>query len=282
MYLLRFIPLLLVILGSCDQSPKELGSKNPLPKGYDLETRIEVKLEKEMKEISGIAWNQSGILAIEDESSAIYRLEKETGKIISKTKFAKNEDIEDLLILGDTVWVLRSNGNLYRVVNFEDDAGIETQIFEFPIHESRDFEGFTIDTSGQFLWVFCKVCEWDKEEASVFRFNLNTLEFELEPAVKIGKEALKNLVSEKELSRLQIQPSAAALHPITGEYYLLSSVGKWLMTLDESWTPTSIHLLKPSLFLQPEGITFDPKGNLYISNEGGDGKATILKFPYNP
>lgn len=282
MHYLRSVPVLLFLFGACDQSPKSKENGNPFPKGYSLENRIAIKLEKELKEISGIAWYQDEFLAIEDESSAIYRLDKESGKIISKTKFAKNEDIEDILIIGDTAWALRSNGNLYRVVNFEDEAGIETQIFEFPIHESRDFEGLTVDRSGQYLWVFCKVCEWDSDEASVFRFNLETLEFESDPMLKIEKGVLENLVSEKEFARLKIQPSAAAYHPITKEFYLLSSVGQWLMILDESLTPKSIHFLKSSLFPQPEGMTFDQEGNLYISNEGRDGKATILKFIYQP
>jgi len=36
--------------------------------------------------------------------------------------------------------------------------------------------------------------------------------------------------------------------------------------------------LDPVLFNQPEGLTFAPNGDLYISNEGGEGVATILKF----
>ena len=38
--------------------------------------------------------------------------------------------------------------------------------------------------------------------------------------------------------------------------------------------------LDPALYNQPEGMTFAPNGDLYISNEGGEGIATILKFKY--
>jgi len=36
--------------------------------------------------------------------------------------------------------------------------------------------------------------------------------------------------------------------------------------------------LDPVLYNQPEGLTFAPNGDLYISNEGGEGTATIFKF----
>jgi len=41
-----------------------------------------------------------------------------------------------------------------------------------------------------------------------------------------------------------------------------------------------VYRLDPQLYNQPEGMTFAPNGDLYISNEGGEGIATILKFVY--
>jgi uncharacterized protein YjiK len=38
--------------------------------------------------------------------------------------------------------------------------------------------------------------------------------------------------------------------------------------------------LNPSLFKQPEGLAFDRRGNMYISNEGAGGDANVLLFNY--
>jgi hypothetical protein len=38
--------------------------------------------------------------------------------------------------------------------------------------------------------------------------------------------------------------------------------------------------LNPELFNQPEGIAFLNNGDMLISNEGGPGNATLLRFNY--
>ena len=75
-------------------------------------------------------------------------------------------------------------------------------------------------------------------------------------------------------------PSGIAIHPITKEIYILSAEGNTLIVVDhEGRLNYAIHL-KKSLFKQPEGITFDSKGTMYISNEGHGEKATIKSFKY--
>lgn len=242
-----------------------------------------VTLPDELDEISGIAWNQSQLMAIEDESAIIFHTDPNTGKILKKNKFEKNADVEGIELRSDTAWVLRSNGNLYQITHFEKEK-TETKIFEFPSTKRRDFEAIVSEEQEPFIWIFCKICEWDEgpDRASIFKFDLETMEFDSLPTRTIEKKQLSTFLSEKELKNLKIQPSAAAVHPLTKEYFLLSSTGKWLMILDQTMIPKSVHLLNRSLFKQPEGITFAPDGTLYISNEAGEGRPTLLIFRYNP
>lgn len=279
-------PILLLVsvfFYSCDQKPEKELLAFSLPQGYSLDEMERILLPDELDEISGIAWHENELLTIEDESSIIFRIDPKTGEILKKRKFEKNRDVEDILVRNDTAWVLRSNGNLYQVINFREKDS-QTEIFEFPINESRDLEAFVTNVSEPFIWIFCKVCEWDEgpEKASFFRFDLTTMKFDPQPAGTIEKEQFKTFLSEKELKNLKIQPSAAAIHPLTKEYYMLSSTGKWLMTLDKSMKPTAVHLLNGKLFKQPEGITFAPDGTLFISNEAADGRANLLIFSYRP
>lgn len=274
---------LLIYLSSCDQKPEKESSTYSLPQGYSLDEVQRIILPDELDEISGIAWHENELLAIEDESSIIFRINPETGKILKKKKFEKNRDIEEIQVIGGTAWVLRSNGNLYQVSNFKEEES-ETEIFEFPNLGKRDLEAIVADIDEPFVWIICKVCEWDEgpDRASIFKFDLKTMKFDSIPGKEIEINQLSGMLSEKELKNLKIQPSAAAIHPLTGDYFLLSSTGKWLMTLDKSMNPTSVHLLDHSLFKQPEGMTFAPDGTLYISNEAADGRANLLVFNYKP
>lgn len=278
-YLIRLLLLIGSLVG-CKTINEEESSPYSLPMGYSLENHQLVRLDEELTEISGIAWNKNSLLAIEDESSVIFELEPLTGKILQKEKFEKNRDVEDILVNGTDAWVLRSNGNLYQISHFLTDSA-STSIFEFPIRESRDMEAFVLSPDKTSIYIFCKVCEWDEspDKSSVFRFSLESLTFEEIPFKTLHHSQIESILPENR-EEIKLQPSAAAYHPLTGDLFLISSTDKWLMVLDQEWNPKSIHFLDPKYFWQAEGMTFDEVGNLYISNEAGIKSANWLFFPY--
>jgi uncharacterized protein YjiK len=67
---------------------------------------------------------------------------------------------------------------------------------------------------------------------------------------------------------------------LTKQWYIVSSVNKVLIVLDDRWQVKGMYPLDPVLFKQPEGLAFDAKGNMYISNEGQQGNANVLLFSY--
>ena len=82
-------------------------------------------------------------------------------------------------------------------------------------------------------------------------------------------------------AKLIFRPSAVTLNPVTNEWFILSSVNKLLVIADAGWKVKQAFKLDPTLFSQPEGIAFDNKRTLYISNERGVLEAaTVLKFNY--
>lgn len=283
MQLFKLLAFLIVLISQCAPSTSELINR-PFPSGYQLEGYQKIKLQDAMEEVSGLQWvGKDQLWAIEDESSVIYRLNPKSGNILDKRKFAKNKDIEDLLVLDHVAWVLQSNGTLYEVTSpLTKDA--QTEEHHFPIKGKRDLEGIVASESEPSLYIFCKACTWDlgPEKASIFRFDLATKTYDSIPFATLKAEEINPLLKSKNENELKIQPSAVALHPIEKLYYIISSSGKWLLITDLTFKPKEIYKLDSKLFKQPEGITFDTEGNMYISNEAQDGEPNILKFAYTP
>ena len=65
-------------------------------------------------------------------------------------------------------------------------------------------------------------------------------------------------------------PSELKIHPTTQEIYILDSKTSRILILKPDGTPKKICLLDPEKFQQPEGLSFDSEGRIYISNEEGN------------
>ena len=59
-----------------------------------------------------------------------------------------------------------------------------------------------------------------------------------------------------------------------------STTNKTLIGFMQRIKIKNVYTLDPAVFRQPEGMTFSNNGDLYISNEGGERSAAILKFTY--
>lgn len=270
----------LVVLFSCTKAGTDtFDSPYSFPSAFDYQNVKKISLPKPLAEISGIAYHMESIWAVNDEVGSLFQVDLQTGKILKKSDFGKKGDYEDLVIIGSTAWVLKSNGDLFQVSRFESEAP-ETLIFEFPLKQERDFETLLFREDQNSLFLICKNCDWDKgkSESSIFRFDLEKLQFNTEPWGKIKKSSFEDRLSKTQLKNLMITPSAIAIHPASGDLYLISHSAKWLMITDREFQPKAIHFLDPKVFPQPEGISFDPKGNLFISNESKAGDPHILLF----
>ncbi|MBQ0740145.1 SdiA-regulated domain-containing protein, partial [Aquimarina celericrescens] len=65
-------------------------------------------------------------------------------------------------------------------------------------------------------------------------------------------------------------PSELTIHPKTGEIFILDSKIPRLLILKPNGSFKKIYKLNPKYFQQPEGISFDSQGRMYVSNEESD------------
>ena len=150
----------------------------------------------------------------------------------------------------------------------------------FPVGGGKnEFEALYYDIAMQQLILICKNCEQDsRKEVSSFAFDPSSGTFS--SSFKIETETIREELGEDD--KFRFKPSAAAIHPLTGELYIIASVNHVLVILNKDHSVKKAYKIDPALFKQPEGLTFTPKGDLIISNEVADrGAADILFFKYN-
>jgi len=67
--------------------------------------------------------------------------------------------------------------------------------------------------------------------------------------------------------QIQLNPSALAIHPLTGDWYILSATNRLLAVYNQG-ALKAVYPLPAEVYYKPEGMAFCPNGDLYLSSEG--------------
>jgi hypothetical protein len=270
-YLLLITPAALLIT-ACSKKEKWKS-----PAGYDLKKPEVISLTRKIDQISGIAYSSadSSVFAIDDDTGDLYNISLTNEPAITKWKFGKNSDNEDLVLTDSSFYVLGSKGKIFHF-------GLpitEVQEYELELKGSHEFEILYKDPSANRLIMLCKECNEDnKKRVSAYGFDLDSNTFS-DTAVFELKESSIEKVLGKKIDRFKA--SAASVNPLTGDIFIISSINKLLVVTGSDLTVKQVYELNPELFKQPEGLCFTPWGDLLISNEAGtEGKADILMYRY--
>ncbi len=273
--------MLLPALLSCNSFNGQ-AKKYQSPKGYKLTEPQRFRVRESMQEISGIVLfpDEHHIYAINDEQGKVFKIDVTTDKPYPTTKFDRSGDYEDLVYTPKGWLILKSNGTLYQIHDTFTDSVTSTE-YHFPKSGKQEFESIYLDTPSNSVLMICKQCDEDKAQraTSAYRFHLDNLRFDTDPAYRIDVTEIARLGG---VDIKNFRPSAAAIHPKENRLYIISSVNQMLVITGLDGKVQEVYHLKHKLFEQPEGLSFAPNGDMYISNEAGEGIADILKFSYRP
>jgi uncharacterized protein YjiK len=258
-------------------------------------------MPKTLLEISGLSYIDKNKLAcVQDEKGNIYIFNLVTGEVEKKIDFGNDGDYEGVEIVKNDAWILKSNGTLYKAEDYLKKTKPHVKKHTTALSGKNDAEGLTHDPLGNNLLIACKGHPFldDKEGRefkAVYSFDLKTKKIDLKPFLLIEMDTIKYYKNYNTLARLGVellawfdsstgdvsfQPSGIAVNPISGNIYILGSVGNLIIVFSRDGVMLAIVKLRSKIFPQPEGICFSPEGALYIANEGDKNKGTILKFEY--
>ena len=270
--------LVILLLISCN---KKQQSNFDVCKYYQLQKPDAIwEMPFELNEISGITWleNQK-ILAENDEEGKLFIYDLKMNTIEKTIFFGGDGDYEDVAVNKNTAFALRSDGTIFEIKNYKlEPVVVMHHTF---LSEDDDTEGLFFDVESNRLLVACKgnSALLNGNKASlIYEFSLNTNRLNPEPIITISQKEIRT----KYKNTNNFSPSGIAIHPVTKNSFIISSVGKMMAEFSPQGKLLHVFDLNYPNFQQPEGISFAQNGDLYISNEAKKNKANILKFKYLP
>ncbi|WP_456428006.1 SdiA-regulated domain-containing protein [Rhodocaloribacter sp.] len=287
---------------ACRQPPPPMPSAShtspdttAVPYDFDRPDAV-FELPRALREISGLTvLDEHRLGAIQDETGTLFILDAQTGTVTARKKFGKDGDYEGLERVGRRVFVLRSDGTLFEIADWRASK-LKVTRHKTRLSSKYDTEGLGYDAARRRLLIACKEYAGKrlKHHRAVYAFDLTTNALLEAPVFTIPTKEMPAPSGESALNRRlrdlfgsvfdmsDFKPSALAVHPVTGRVYVLSSVRKVLLVLTPEGAISDVWALPKKRFPQPEGLTFLPDGTLFVSNEGGGRKATLLRFAYHP
>lgn len=248
--------------------PAKKDEKVASPAGYTFQSPdASWQLPSTLNEISGIALlNDSIMVCQEDENGVLYLYNLTSRKVDKTIDFGKQNDYEDLVVVGQDAYVLQSNGSIVQVANYLQMPAVTK--FSTILTGKNDTEGLGYDPVTKSLLITCK---GNQEVGGTAADSKLIYAFSLQQKTLLPNPFL--MFDEPEFA-----PSALAVHPAKGNLFVLSSKKKKLLELSRDGAMLNRYDLKGSVFAQPEGLTMLANGDIYISNEAKDGNANILLF----
>jgi uncharacterized protein YjiK len=282
LWLVKLTIIFLSCLTACSQvSTKNISFERP---GYNIPYQLAEpdqtwKLPAELLEISGLAFIDNQRLAcVQDEKGIIYIFNLQDGKVEQEIIFGDDGDYEGIEIVENDAWVLKSNGTLYQVKDYLEKGEPGVKKYTTALSGKNDTEGLAYDPANRKLLIACKEDPFVDQVnvngyKAIYSFNLETRLLDIKPFLLINADTVRYYKGNETFA-----PSGIAIQPVTGNVFILASVGKLLLVFTGKGEMLAMVKLSPNIFPQPEGICFSPDGVLYISSEGDGRQGTILRF----
>ncbi len=234
------------------------------------------EMPSHLTEISGLATVDENYLAcVQDELGTIFIFNTTTGKLNKEIKFGNSGDYEGISVVGSTAWIIRSDGKLFEVQDYDNGKPTVAEHIT-GLTAKNNVEGLCHDEKNNRLLIAIKGKDDNNNRyKGIYAFNLSTKKMNDAPVHRIDMEdKIWNNVKGKN----KIQPSGLDVHPVTGDIYILDGPASRMLVLGADGINKRLYDLDAADFPQPEGITFTPSAQLYVSNEGRSSKGNILKL----
>lgn len=234
----------------------------------------------QLKEISGLALTARGtVFAHDDNVGRVYEIDPKTGIVLKGFSLAGNqkEDFEAIAVVGSDIYLMSSNGKLFRFKEGADGQQVSFQVFNTGLKKDCEFESLAYEADSSRLLMACKrILDKNAHQDLVIyslplplnRATMRMMRFSLEDVV--GANKWKNF-----------RPSDMTIDPITHNYVVIASHEKGLVVLTPDGSVVRSEPL-PGDHQQPEGVAITRDSLLLVSDEANVRPAMITAYRWRP
>ena len=270
--------ILTLLLAGCDWGPAEIAAKEA---AQDPSFQ-QWKLPGELRELSGLALtSDERLLGVTDESAIIYEIDYERGQLVKAFAFgepALRGDFEGIAVLDDVVWLMTSNGHLFRAPEGSDGEHVSFQKFDTGLGAYCELEGLAQDSVNGVLVLACKETRAKSDRLKLFELSVADDGVNIVSEIVLPIKAIANMIDSK-----HVNPSGVAIEAKSGRRIMVAARQRAIFQLSgDGELIDAIILPKKKRHRQAEGIEVTNDGRLLIADEGGDGKARLAIYRIAP
>ncbi len=234
----------------------------------------------QLREISGLALTSRGtVLTHDDNSGRVSEIDPTTGILVKSFSLLGNqkEDFEAITIAGNDIYLMASDGKLFRFREGADGQQVQFIMFDTGLGKKCEFESLVYESDSTRLVMVCKriLDKSAPKDLVIYRMPL-PLNRETFTVVQVP---VKQVVGSNKWKGFR--PSDITIDPFTRNYVIIASHEKGLLVLTPDGDVLRSEPL-PGDHRQPEGVAITKDSILMISDEANVKPAAITLYKWRP
>jgi uncharacterized protein YjiK len=233
-----------------------------------------------LREISGLTLTSRGtVFTHDDNTGRVSEIDPKTG--ILKKSFSlygnQKEDFEAITIAGNDIYLMASDGKLFRFREGADGQQVSFQMFDTGLGKKCEFESLAYESDSTRLVMVCKriLDKQAPKDLVIYRMPLplNLATF------SILQVPIKQVIGSNKWKGFR--PSDITIDPFTRNYVIIASHEKGLLVLTPDGDVVRSEPL-PGDHRQPEGVAITRDSLLLVSDEANVNPAAITLYKWQP
>ena len=231
------------------------------------------KLPEKLREISGLAVTaDQRLLAVTDEEAIVYELDVTRGGLVKAFALGEptvRDDFEGIAVLGETVWLMNSDGDLYASGEGVDGERMSFKKYRFPFKDDCELEGLTADAQNDTLIMVCKDAKRQKDRL-IFEWS----EDGVKRKYRLPESEMADSVGSK-----RVHPSGIVIDPESGALMIVAARENSVFSVSRTGEFLGLVLaLDARRHQQAEGLALTADGAMLVADEAVDGPAMLTRY----